>query len=95
VEKAFRMSKGDLKERPIYHYRQRRIQTHLLLCFISLLVMKETERKLKQKGFSLEKTIELLGKVGQGRIRLKKIELEIDSEVDQKTKSILDLFLGH
>lgn len=95
VEKAFRMSKGDLKERPIYHYREERIQAHLLLCFISLLVMTETERKLKAKGFSLEKTIELLGKVGQGKIKLEKIELEIDSEVDQKTKSILDLFSGH
>lgn len=95
VEKAFRMSKSDLKERPIYHYRAKRIKAHLLLCFVSLLVMKETERKLKTKGFSLEETIELLGKVGQGRIKLKSIELEIDSEVNQKTKSILDLFLGH
>ena len=92
VEKAFRMSKTDLKERPIYHYLGRRIKAHLLLCFVSLLVLKETEQRLKTKGFSLKEAIELLEKVGQGKIKLDKVELEIDSEVDQKTKGILELF---
>lgn len=52
VEKAFRMSKSDLKERPIYHRRLKRIKSHLLICFVSLLVMKETEKILKEKQYS-------------------------------------------
>jgi transposase len=95
IEKAFRMSKSDLKERPVYHYRLKRIKAHLLVCFVSLLVMKETERKLSQKNYSLEKAIEMLAKVGQGTIRIGKAELEIDSELDKETKSILKIFVGH
>lgn len=95
IEKAFRMSKSDLKERPIYHREEQRIQAHLMLCFVSLLVMKETERVLKELGFSLEQAIQILGKVGQGRIKLHKTVLEIDSELTQKAKDILSLFPGH
>lgn len=95
VEKAFRMSKSDLRERPVYHRVRKRIKSHLLLCFVSLLVMRETEMLLKQKNYSLEKTIALLGKVGTGEVRIGNTILEIDTELDQQTKSILDFFSGH
>jgi len=95
VEKAFRMSKNDLKERPVYHQNREKIQAHLLICFVSLLVMKETERMLKEKNYSLEKAIEILGKVGQGEMRIGKIQMAIDSELDQEAQSILELFVGH
>ena len=95
VEKAFRMSKNDLKERPIYHQSVTRIKSHLIICFVSLLVMKETEKILSRKHYSLEKTIEILGKVGQGEIRIGKIRLEIDSELDEEVQLILKLFTGH
>lgn len=95
VEKAFRMSKSDLKERPIYHRYSSRIKSHLLVCFVSLLVMKEAEKILNKKHYSLEKTIEILGKVGQGKTRIGNICLDIESELDQETQSILKLFTGH
>lgn len=95
VEKAFRMSKNDLKERPIYHWSQKRIKAHLVVCFAGLLVMRETERILGSRRFSLEKTIEILGRVGQGKTRVGRTILELESEPDQETKSILDLFEGH
>jgi len=95
VEKAFRMSKSDLRERPVYHRLKQRIEAHLLLCFVSLLVMQETEMILKQKNYSLEKVIALLGKVGKGEARIGNTILEIESELDQETKSILNLFSGH
>lgn len=95
VEKAFRMSKSDLKERPIYHRYSRRIKSHLLVCFISLLVMKETEKILNSKQYSLGKTIEILGTVGQGKTRIGDICLDIESELNQESQSILELFTGH
>ena len=72
VEKAFRMSKSDLAERPIFHRRLKRIRGHLLICFCSLLVMKEAERILETSDISLAKAIEILGKVGQGEILIDK-----------------------
>lgn len=95
VEKAFRMSKYDLRERPIYHSQPARIKAHILLCFVSLLVMKETETRLKKLDCSLEKAIELLGKVGQGKVRVGNVTLTAESEVDELTQSILNLFTGH
>ena len=95
VEKAFRMAKGDLRERPIYHHGEKKIESHLLVCFVSLLVMKETEKILQRKQFSIAKAVEILGKVGQGQIRIGKVQLKLDSELDQESQSILKLFDGH
>jgi len=95
VEKAFRMSKGDLKERPIYHRLKKRIEAHLTICFVSLLVMKETEKILQEKHYSLGKAITLLGKVGKGYARIGNVQIEIDTELNQETKSLLNLFSGH
>lgn len=95
VEKAFRMSKHDLRERPVFHRRPERIKAHLILCFVSLLVMKEAETVLASIPCSLEQAIELLGKVGQGTARVGGIELAIESELDPTTELIHNLFLGH
>ena len=61
IEKAFRISKHDLKVRPIYHRLQRRIEAHITINFIAYKVYKELERQLKEKksGLSPEKVIEI------------------------------------
>ena len=51
IEKAFRISKTDLRVRPIYHYLERRIKTHICLAFCSYKIYKELERQLKLKNF--------------------------------------------
>jgi len=95
VEKAFRMSKSDLQERPIFHRKIKRINGHLLICFCSLLILKETERILRPTDISLMRAIEVLGKVGQGDMALGKLKLPIDSELSEEAKSIFDEVLGH
>lgn len=95
VERAFRMSKHDLRERPVFHSRENRIKAHLILCFVSLLVMKETETYLTAVNCSLNQAIELLGKVGQGMVRAGTVELVTETEVDPATQLILKLFEGH
>ncbi len=48
VEKSFRMSKSDLRTRPVFHYKRRRIISHLLICVCSLAVLRELELKIAQ-----------------------------------------------
>lgn len=62
IEKAFRVAKTDLKIRPVYHYKQRRIEAHICLNFIAYKVYKELERQLKEKKSDLspEKVIEIV-----------------------------------
>lgn len=60
IEKAFRISKHDLRIRPIYHRVKRRIEAHICIAFVAYKVFKELERQLKLKGvrISPEQAIE-------------------------------------
>ncbi len=62
IERAFRIAKSELKIRPIYHYRRRRIEAHICLNFMGYKVYKELERQIKIKGslMSVEKVIEVI-----------------------------------
>jgi transposase len=61
IEKAFRMSKTDLRIRPIYHRLKHRIEAHVCIAFTAYCVYKELERVLyKEKStLSLKKSAEL------------------------------------
>lgn len=61
IEKAFRIAKTDLEIRPIYHRKQRRIESHICIAFTAYKVYKELERQLKQKESKLspEKAIDI------------------------------------
>ena len=61
VEKAFRISKTDLRIRPMYHYRRRRIEAHVLIAFVAYTIYKELERRLAkgQLPISPQRAIEL------------------------------------
>ena len=50
VERAFRISKGTLEVRPMFHFTERRIEAHVCICFVALKVYKELERLLKASG---------------------------------------------
>ncbi|MBP7511029.1 MAG: IS1634 family transposase [Bacteroidia bacterium] len=49
IEKAFRMSKTDLKIRPIYHRLADRIEAHICISFVAYSIYKELERVLKKE----------------------------------------------
>lgn len=53
IEKAFRISKTDLRIRPVYHRLERRIKTHICIAFCAYKIYKELERQLKLKNASL------------------------------------------
>jgi len=73
----------------------KRIKSHLLLCFVALFVIKESERILSSQGYSLIQAIEILGKVGEGEIRVGNVNLPIDSELSNETQALLKLFTGY
>nr|WP_197687231.1 IS1634 family transposase [Aquiflexum balticum] len=72
IEKAFRISKTDIRIRPIYHRIPERIQTHICICFVSYAVFKEMERLLKKRkvSFSANRAIELTKNMYQIRVFL-------------------------
>jgi transposase len=47
IESAFRVTKGTLELRPMFHFTQKRIEAHICICFVAYKVYKELERILK------------------------------------------------
>ena len=43
VEQSFRMSKFDIEARPIYHQKEDAIRSHVLICFVALIIEKYLE----------------------------------------------------
>jgi hypothetical protein len=63
VEKSFRMSKSDLKARPIFHHKRDSIEAHLTIVFAALAVAREIEACT---GVSIKKFVRMLAPVRTG-----------------------------
>jgi len=96
IEKAFRISKTDLKVRPIYHYKRKRIESHILIAFVAYTIWKELERLLEknQAGFSPKRAAELTHNMYEMEYmlphsdELEKIILKMDSEQEALRKIV-------
>ncbi len=88
IEKAFRISKTDLRIRPIHHYRKKRIEAHICIAFVAYTIYKELERLLykNKAGFSPKRATELTQNMYEIECRTsdsmnsKKIMLKMDKE---------------
>ena len=85
IEKAFRISKTDLRMRPIFHRLERRIKTHICIAFCAYKVYKELERQLKLKNvpLSIEQVLSALKTIYEAEVVLPKSK--------KKTKLLLPL----
>ena len=57
VEQAFRIAKSDLQMRPIYHFKQKTIKAHILICFMALAICKYMELKTGRSTKSIVKLL--------------------------------------
>jgi len=57
VERAFRISKTDLKIRPIYHRLENRIKAHILISFVAYALYREFEDKISKANIKVNKKI--------------------------------------
>ena len=67
IEKAFRISKTDLRIRPVYHRLRNRVEAHICICFAAYSVYKELERLLNLNKINLspEKAINEIKEIRQ------------------------------
>jgi len=72
IERAFRISKTDLKIRPIYHRLRNRIEGHICISFSAYAIYKELERALKtEKSYlSVKRAADLTHNMYQLNVRL-------------------------
>ena len=98
IERAFRMNKGDLRARPIYHRLHNRIEAHICICFTAYTIMLELERMLKaakseitiyQAGHLTKTMYQLNYQLPRSR-RQKSLILQMDSEQQE----LYDIVMG-
>jgi transposase len=96
IERAFRITKGTLEIRPMFHFTPKRIEAHVCICFVAYKVYKELERILKiiHINISVDKVLDIAK-----TITTIKINLPVSGNAMTKTmlltqrqKSIAQLF---
>jgi transposase len=96
IERAYRVTKGTLEMRPMFHFTVKRIQAHVCICFVAYKVYKELERVLKVNGISLsvDKVLNIAKTVTTLKIKLpiSRQTLTRTMLLTQKHKSIAKLF---
>ena len=72
IEKAYRVTKGTLEMRPMFHFTPRRIEAHVCICFVAYKVYKELERILKKSNIelSVDKALSIANTITTIRIKL-------------------------
>ncbi|WP_227870873.1 IS1634 family transposase [Orrella marina] len=94
VEQAFRISKSDLQARPIYHRTQDAIRSHIVTCFMALMMAKYLEIKT---SVSIRRIRDELWKVHDVRIRddrtgfVHPLRMQSESAVIKKLTELLKL----
>ena len=61
VERAFRISKGNLELRSIFHFTEKRIEAHICICFVAYKIYKELERIIQETklNMSVDKVLDI------------------------------------
>lgn len=77
VERAFRIGKGQLEMRPMFHFTEKRIEAHICICFVAYKMYKELERNIRQLGIpmSVDKVLSVAKTITTIRLRLPNGEL--------------------
>mgnify|MGYP006338096527 FL=1 len=88
IEQAFRVSKSDLKTRPIFHFKEEPIKLHLLICFMALAVSKHIEIKATT---SIRSFLTKCSKVTDARMlnKITKKEIRMRAEIPSDLRQMI------
>ena len=89
VERAFRVTKGNIEARPVFHFTERRIEAHICICFVAYKVYKELERIIKLAR--IDKSVDAVLRINMpnsGTVRQHTLFL---TPAHQETKPLFDI----
>ena len=96
IERAYRVTKGTLELRPMFHFTLKRIEAHVCICFVAYKVYKELERILKISDIklSVDKVLNIAKTITTLKIKLPVCGETITKHmiITAKHKSISQLF---
>ncbi|MCG2791914.1 MAG: IS1634 family transposase [Actinomycetia bacterium] len=95
VEAAFRVTKHDLKVRPVFHWKPRRIIAHIAICFTAYALTKHLEYRvrLQYRKLSIEKIRQVLMKVQTSILfdKVKRIRYGLPSKMKKDARKIYNI----
>ena len=95
VEESFRITKHDLKVRPVYHYKPQRVKAHLAICFAAYILVRQLEHRvaLQYKKLSFEYIRRLLIDIQTSIVveKTKRIRYAIPSKISKEAKKIYQI----
>ena len=87
IEKSFRMSKSDLRARPIYHHKRDSIEAHLTIVFAALAISRWLERETE---WSIKKLVKTLRPYRSIAVRTGDHILHAGTPLDDTTRAALN-----
>ena len=72
VEESFRITKHDLRVRPVFHWSAKRIRAHIAICFVAFSLIRFLQHRIKKEtgeNFSAERIREALYRVQESIVR--------------------------
>jgi transposase len=91
IEKSFRMSKHDLRARPIYHHKRDSIQAHLTIVFAALAVSRRIE---DTTGWSIRKFVKTARRYRTVTIRTGEHTVTAEEPLPDDLRNALDRIHG-
>jgi transposase len=91
VENAFRVLKSLVKMRPMFHYADRRIRSHVLVCVLSYLIAKVLEQRLRRAGIAItaDQALQKLNRIQAVEYETEGYHIVQMTQPDPKTEKIL------
>lgn len=91
VEQSFRMSKTDLRARPIFHRTRDAIEAHLTVVFAALAVSRVVQDR---SGLAIGKVVKLLRPLRSATIAINGTRHTFPPQVDADLQALLDRISG-
>ena len=94
VEESFRMTKSDLRARPVFHHQREAIEAHLTVVFAALAVARHLQNTT---GISIKKIIQTLRTQRSATIEISGQRLTLSPDLTDAARNILDALteVGH
>ena len=92
VEKSFRMSKSDLKARPIFHRKLDSIKAHLTIVFVALAIARFVEDKT---NISIRKFIQKLRVIQTGVVTIEGKKYQTQPSIPSDIQQLISKLGGH
>lgn len=99
VEEAFRQLKDIVEIRPIFHWKERRVRTHIFLCILAQTIVNKVKDRLKEVGWieeGKENTfahfLDIFDQISLGIFKIEEQRINIITKITKEQKELMKFF---